>query len=88
MISRYQSQKVPHVSAIGGARRFVETVCFDLLGDSSAEAADFTDYPFVDGQAACRGVEPVHVAAFVHLAEARRIPELGGEIAVTLDAAA
>ena len=49
-------------SAIGGAppaslKRYASI----LLGNSSAEAADFTDYPFVDGQAACRGVEPVHV---------------------------
>ena len=61
----------------------------DLRGDALAAAGrrdEAPDDPAVDRILQRRGIEAGDRPAFVHLGVARRVPQLGGEVAVTLDA--
>src|SRR3546814_6739698 len=68
-------------------RRLVELVGLDRLGDRHAGAADLADDPAVHGLAAPRRIKGRVGGTAVHLAEAGGVPDLGGEVAVALDAA-
>ena len=71
---------------IGRVRRIVEAVLLDGFGDGGGRALRFAGDPAVDGLLRAGRVEILRRQAAVHLAEARRVPELGREIAIALDA--
>ena len=53
---------------------------------AAARALKLAGDPAVDGLLDAPGIEAVTARASVHLGEARRVPQLGGEVAIALDA--
>ena len=72
---------------IKGSRRVVEPISLQRPGHRRLGVADLADDPAVDRLPGGGGIEAVDGRAFVHLAEPRRVPELGDEIAVAFDPA-
>ncbi len=71
---------------VDGGGRLVELVGFDAGGHGAGGALGLPSDPAVQRVAHALGIEVALAHAFVHLGEARRVPELGGEVAVALDA--
>src|SRR3546814_6229456 len=65
----------------------VEAVVLDGPAHPRLDLGELADDPAVDPLPVAGGIEAGIVAALVHLAEARGIPDLGAEVAVALDAA-
>ena len=72
--------------AIDRARRLVEFVSFDRRGDLPARLRGLVRDPAVERLLGVMRIEIRIVGAAVDLGKARRVPELGREIAVALDA--
>ena len=72
----------PLIDGLGG---IIEPVGFKSLVDPHAQARHLTDHPAVHRFPRCLRIKAGIGAAFVHLAVARCVPQLGGEVAVTLD---
>ncbi len=68
-------------------RRVIETVRAERLGDSRSGLGDLGRHPAIDSLLGGGRIEAGDRLAFVHLAEARRVPQLGGEVAEALDPA-
>src|SRR6185436_20441910 len=71
---------------VDGGGRLVEFVSFDAGRDGRRRALDLAGDPAVERLLDGLGVEVPLAHALVHLGEARGVPELGGEVAVALDA--
>ena len=71
---------------VDGAGRLVELVGLDAGRDGLGRALDLAGDPAVDGLLDGLGIEVLLAHALVHLGEARRVPQLGREVAIALDA--
>ena len=72
--------------AIGRAGRLVEAIALDRRGDLARRLGKLVPDPLVQRLGRKPRIEAGHQRRAVHLAEARRVPELGREIAIALDA--
>src|SRR3546814_5272883 len=68
-------------------RGLVEAVVLDGAAHLGLDLGELADDPAVHPLAVAGRIEAGLVAAFVHLAEARGVPDLGAEVAIALDAA-
>src|SRR3546814_5264146 len=67
-------------------RGLVEAVVLDGAAHLGLDLGELADDPAVHPLAVAGRIEAGLVAAFVHLAEARGVPDLGAEVAIALDA--
>ena len=72
--------------AVGRARRLVELVEHDALRDLVDRFRRLAEDPAVERLIDGARIEPGRMRAGIHLREARRVPDLGREVAVALDA--
>ena len=70
------------VERIGG---LVQAEVGQGLVDRLVGAGEFTQHPLVDREAGRRGIEALRQRRAIHLGEARRVPQLGREVARALD---
>ncbi len=70
---------------VAGVRGVVEAELLEGGGDAARGFRKLRDDPAVDREPVRRGIEALRVAALVHLAEARRVPDFRREIAVALE---
>ena len=73
--------------AVGGVGGVVETVGFDRRAGFRDRLGGLAENPAVERLARRLRIETGDARATVHLGEARGVPQLGGEVAVALDAA-
>ena len=71
---------------VGRLGRLVETEGVERLGDLAAGLLQFVRDPAVERLLGGGRIERRHGHAVVHLGKARRVPDLGREIAIALDA--
>ena len=66
-------------------RRVVQAILCQRMVDGVVGTCQLSKYPLVDGKLRARRIETLRQHSAIHLREAGRVPELGGEVARSLD---